>query len=95
MYFHLFTCRQQRLQFRPPLEEIKAKYFREMKKFISIPNNFKGVGEATEHLIFPAIIDRHAEGFITCYRKADLLFKRLDKVQEKFKVNGTFSHAAW
>ena len=57
-----------------------------MKKFISIPNNFKGVGEATEHLIFPAIIDRHAEGFITCYTKADLLFKRLDKVQEKFKV---------
>ncbi len=57
-----------------------------MKKFISIPNNFKGVGEATENLIFPAIIDRHAEAFITCYRKADLLFKRLDKVQEQFKV---------
>ena len=78
--------RQQRLQFRPPLEEIKAKYFREMKKFISIPNHFKGVGEATENLIFPAIIDRHATGFITCYRKADLLFSRLDKAQEKFKV---------
>ena len=57
-----------------------------MKKFISIPNHFKGVGEATENLIFPAIIDRHATGFITCYRKADLLFSRLDKAQEKFKV---------
>ncbi|KAJ8297985.1 hypothetical protein KUTeg_024516 [Tegillarca granosa] len=41
------TYRQQQLQFRPPFEEVKAKYFREMKRFISIPNHFKGVGEDT------------------------------------------------
>ena len=58
-----------------------------MKRFISIPNHFKGVGEFTENLIFPAIIDRHAEGFITCYKKADHLFKRLSAVQEQFKVS--------
>ena len=79
--------RQQQLQFRPPFEEIKAKYFREMKRFISIPNNFKGVGDDTTNLIFPAIIDRNAEGFITCYRKADALFKRLETAQHQFKVN--------
>ena len=78
--------RQQKLQFRPPLEEIRAKYFREMKKFISIPNHFKGVGEATENLIFPAIIDRNASGFYTCYKKADELFTRLAKVQTQFEV---------
>ena len=66
---------------------MKAKYFREMKRFISIPNHFKGVGEQVEGLIFPAIIDRHAEGFVTCYRKADILFKRLAAVQEQFKVS--------
>lgn len=82
MHFH----RQQQLQFRPPFEEIKAKYFREMKRFISIPNNFKGVGDDTANLIFPAIIDRNAEGFITCYRKADALFKRLETAQHQFKV---------
>lgn len=82
----LYIHRQQKLQFRPPLEEIKAKYFREMKKFIGIPNHFKGVGDATENLIFPAIIDRNAPGFITCYRKADELFTRLAAVQDKFKV---------
>ena len=65
---------------------MKAKYFREMKRFISIPNHFKGVGDMTENLIFPAIIDRHAEGFVTCYKKADSLFKRLAAVQEQFKV---------
>ncbi|XP_022324921.2 cytoplasmic dynein 2 heavy chain 1-like isoform X2 [Crassostrea virginica] len=79
------TYRQQQLQFRPPFEEIKAKYFREMKRFISIPNNFKGVGDDTANLIFPAIIDRNAEGFITCYRKADALFKRLETAQHQFK----------
>ncbi len=57
-----------------------------MKKFISIPNNFKGVGEATENLIYPSIIDRHALALITCYWKADLLFKKLGKAGAKFKV---------
>ncbi|XP_012944204.1 cytoplasmic dynein 2 heavy chain 1 [Aplysia californica] len=79
------TYRQQRLQFRPPFEEIKAKYFREMKKFISIPNHFKGVGDGGSNLIFTAIIDRNAGSFVTCYRKADILFTRLASVEEQFK----------
>ncbi|KAK3801155.1 hypothetical protein RRG08_006872 [Elysia crispata] len=79
------TYRQQRLQFRPPFEEIKAKYFREMKKFISIPNHFKGVSDGGTNLIFPAIIDRNGGSFTTCYRKADALFTRLAAVEEKFK----------
>lgn len=83
-----FFYRQQQLQFRPPFEEIKAKYFREMKRFISIPNHFKGVSEdaPSSALIFPAIIDRNAEGFITCYKKAEVLFRRLDEAQDQFKV---------
>ncbi|XP_067663541.1 cytoplasmic dynein 2 heavy chain 1-like isoform X1 [Haliotis asinina] len=79
------TYRQQRLQFRPPFEEVKAKYFRELKKFISIPNNFKGVGETTENLIFPAMIDRNAEGFVTCYKKGNALLHRLYAVMDQFK----------
>ena len=85
-----FVYRQRHLQFNPPLEEVKAKYFREMKKFISIPNVFKGVGDVTEGLIFPAIIDRNASGFVTCYKKAEVLFKRLAAVQVQFKVNDLF-----
>ncbi|XP_055895255.1 cytoplasmic dynein 2 heavy chain 1-like isoform X1 [Biomphalaria glabrata] len=79
------TYRQQKLQFRPPFEEIKAKYFREMKKFISIPNHFKGVGDGGPDLIFPAIIDRNGQNFITCYRKANQLFTRLAAVEDQFK----------
>ena len=83
-------CRQQRLQFRPPFEEIKAKYFREMKKFISIPKYFRGTGESTENLVFPAMIERNAEGFVTCYRKANILFHQLAAVLDQFRVRTGF-----
>ena len=88
--FFIFCCwhfRQQRLQFRPPFEEIKAKYFREMKKFIGIPNHFKGVSEGVESPVFPAIIIRNAEGFVACYKKAAGLFSRLAAVLDKFSVS--------
>lgn len=60
-----------------------------MKKFIGIPNLFKGVGgdaNATD-LIFVAIIDRNASGFLTCYQKASELFKKLESVQNIFKAS--------
>ncbi|XP_076467409.1 LOW QUALITY PROTEIN: cytoplasmic dynein 2 heavy chain 1-like [Babylonia areolata] len=79
------TYRQQRLQFRPPFEEIRAKYFREMKKFIGIPNHFKGVSEGVENLVFPSIIIRNAAGFGACYKKAASLFTRLAAVMDKFR----------
>uniref|UniRef100_W5MJK1 Cytoplasmic dynein 2 heavy chain 1 n=1 Tax=Lepisosteus oculatus TaxID=7918 RepID=W5MJK1_LEPOC len=79
------TFKQGRLQFKPPFEEVRAKYFREMKRFISIPNQFKGVSEPGEELIFSIMIDRNASGFITIFSKAEDLFRRLARVQDKFK----------
>ncbi|KAM4566457.1 cytoplasmic dynein 2 heavy chain 1 isoform 3-T3 [Odontesthes bonariensis] len=74
-----------RLQFRPPFEEVRARYFREMKRFISIPNQFKGVSAQGEELIFNIMIDRNASGFLTIFSKAEDLFNRLQAVQHKFK----------
>ncbi|XP_028817493.1 cytoplasmic dynein 2 heavy chain 1 isoform X3 [Denticeps clupeoides] len=79
------TFKQGRLEFRPPFEEIRAKYFREMKRFISIPNQFKGVSEPGEEPIFSIMIDRNASGFLTIFSKAEDLFSRLLQVQDKFK----------
>jgi len=59
-----------------------------MKKFISIPNHFRGVGEDAPS-IFPAIIESNAGAFSTCYAKANLLFKRLYNAQNQFKVTVT------
>ncbi|XP_047247257.1 cytoplasmic dynein 2 heavy chain 1 isoform X2 [Girardinichthys multiradiatus] len=77
--------KQGRLQFRPPFEEVRARYFREMKRFISIPNQFKGVSIQGEELIFNIMIDRNASGFLTIFSKAEVLFSRLLTIQHKFK----------
>ncbi|XP_068440329.1 cytoplasmic dynein 2 heavy chain 1 isoform X1 [Clinocottus analis] len=79
------TFKQGRLQFRPPFEEVRARYFREMKRFISIPNQFKGVSAQGEELIFSVMIDRNASGFLTIFSKAEDLFSRLQAIQHKFK----------
>ncbi|XP_010777826.1 cytoplasmic dynein 2 heavy chain 1-like [Notothenia coriiceps] len=81
------TFKQGRLQFRPPFEEVRARYFREMKRFISIPNQFKGVSAQGEELIFSVMIDRNATGFVTIFSKAEDLFSRLQAIQHKFKVH--------
>ncbi|XP_077915202.1 cytoplasmic dynein 2 heavy chain 1 isoform X5 [Halichoerus grypus] len=79
------TYKQGRLQFRPPFEEIRAKYYREMKRFIGIPNQFKGVGEAGDESIFSVMIDRNASGFLTIFSKAEDLFRRLSAVLQQHK----------
>uniref|UniRef100_A0A665UBA6 Dynein cytoplasmic 2 heavy chain 1 n=1 Tax=Echeneis naucrates TaxID=173247 RepID=A0A665UBA6_ECHNA len=79
------TFKQGRLQFRPPYEEVRARYFREMKRFISIPNQFKGVSAQGEEIIFSVMIDRNASGFLTIFNKAEDLFSRLQATQHKFR----------
>ena len=61
------------------------KYFTQLKRFLSIPNNFKGVGESTENLIFPVIIERNAHRFGHLFKKAEELFQKLDRVKDRFK----------
>ena len=54
-----------------------------MRKFISIPNHFRGVGE--DNSIYQVMIDQNAAGFTTVYKKAEDLFSRLSDVQDQFK----------
>ncbi|XP_032878557.1 cytoplasmic dynein 2 heavy chain 1 isoform X2 [Amblyraja radiata] len=79
------TFKQGRLQFKPPFEEIRAKYYREMKRFISIPNQFKGASEPGEEPIFVTMIERNAKGFVTVFSKAEDLFKRLAAALDTFQ----------
>ncbi|XP_018422828.1 PREDICTED: cytoplasmic dynein 2 heavy chain 1 [Nanorana parkeri] len=79
------TFKQGRLQFKPPYEEIRAKYYRDMKRFISIPNQFRGLSEPGEEPIFTAMPDRNANGLITVFSKAEDLFRRLSAVMDRFK----------
>ncbi|KAL2914266.1 hypothetical protein HK105_206212 [Polyrhizophydium stewartii] len=74
--------KQQKLQFRPPYEEIRAKYYRELKKFINLPSAFKGVGETR---VFGQLIDQNAASLSTVYNKAEALFQNLLKAHDVFK----------
>ena len=75
-----------KIQFRPPIEELKSKYYREMKRFISIPNNFKGVNETKRNLIFQTIIERNSSGLMHCFLRSQMLLKTLMSVTDIFKV---------
>jgi dynein heavy chain 2 len=76
--------RQQCLQFLPPIEEIRMKYFSQLKRFLAIPNNFRGVSESIENSIFPTLVDRNAHRFSHLFQKAEDLFNHLDKVKDRF-----------
>ncbi len=81
------TYRQQSLTFQPPIEEIRMKYYSQLKRFLAIPKVFKGVSESAENLIFPAIIERNAHRFSHLFHKAEELFVKLDKKKDRFQVN--------
>ena len=89
--------RQGQLGFRPPIEEVKAKYYREMKKFLCIPNHFKGLDSPVTNdetkLIFPAIIDRNATHFFNVYSKAENLFQVIIQgIPDYIPGNSRFYH---
>ncbi|KAJ3330553.1 Cytoplasmic dynein 2 heavy chain 1, partial [Blyttiomyces sp. JEL0837] len=73
---------QQKLQFRPAFENIRASYYREMKSIINIPSSFRGLGETK---IFQYMVDRNSDSLAVVYRKTDQLFQNLLGVYETFK----------
>jgi dynein heavy chain 2 len=68
----IFTSRS--VSFRPPLEELRSSYYREMRKFIGIPNSFSGFGNKD---VYSTMADRNAKSLIQVYVKAEELFTKL------------------
>ncbi|KAJ3140439.1 Cytoplasmic dynein 2 heavy chain 1 [Physocladia obscura] len=73
---------QQKLQFRPAFENIKANYYREMKNIINIPSAFKCLGDTA---IFSQMVDTNSASLSIVYKKTDELFQNLLAVYESFK----------
>ncbi|KAI8621722.1 dynein heavy chain and region D6 of dynein motor-domain-containing protein [Chytriomyces sp. MP71] len=73
---------QQKLQFRPAFENIKANYYREMKNIINIPSAFKPLGETT---IFSRMVDTNSVSLSIVYKKSDELFNNLLSVYDSFR----------
>lgn len=76
--------RNGQLQFKPVLEEIRSKYYREMKKFLSVPLNFKGVnlGDSAKASasLFPRILDTNADALGKLYATTESIFQKLGRM---------------
>ena len=60
--------------FKPGIEELRSVYYREMKKFVSLPANFPGFGNKQ---VYARMGDANRESLAAVYRKAEELFARL------------------
>jgi dynein heavy chain 2 len=69
----VFTNKQ--INFRPPLEELKQRYYREIRVFISIPMNFQGLGGNPD--IYRKMPDKNANCLVHVFTKAEELFNDL------------------
>lgn len=76
----IFTSRS--VSFRPPVEELRSSYYREMKKFIGIPNLFSGFGNKD---VYSTMADRNAKSLIQVYVKAEELFTKLITKKDALK----------
>ncbi|VDM76119.1 unnamed protein product [Strongylus vulgaris] len=76
---------QQKLQLRPPIEEIRAKYYKEMRKLLSIPEKFKGVLDSEQAgKFFSSMLWKNANRFPSIYEKAEQLMEAVENVDSQF-----------
>jgi dynein heavy chain 2 len=69
------------LQFRPGIEELRSVYYREMKKFVSIPANFPGFGNKK---VYERMCNGNRESLAVVYGKAEDLFAKLSVLLEEY-----------
>lgn len=91
-----FSSREKTIQYKLPsspkaqtsIEAIKALYYREMKRFLSIPLTFKGCADPTSagrQLIFQSIMSLHSDDLVACFYTSNELFTRLERGLDQFK----------
>jgi dynein heavy chain 2 len=69
------------VQFKPAYEEVRMIYYREMKKFLSIPTSFDGFGNQK---LYRRMILNNGTSLMSVYQKAEELFIRLDAMRERY-----------
>lgn len=73
---------RKKLCFRPALEDLRMKYYRNLKKFLDMPKNFKGFGQAELYRYIP---ERNSSGLYNVYNNAETLFLQLQKIRDSMK----------
>lgn len=72
-----------KLDLKPPIEQIRQTYYYEMKKFVSIPNNFDGLDKANV-AIYRKICSNNSKRLQRLYVKAEALFEKLTALLQKY-----------
>ncbi len=96
IFFLNFTFREKSIQYKLPsslqaqssIEAIKATYYREMKRFLSIPLTFKGCSDTSssnKHLIFQSIMSIHSDDIVACFYTTNELFAKLERGLDQYK----------
>ncbi|KAH7968366.1 hypothetical protein HPB52_007978 [Rhipicephalus sanguineus] len=82
------TCRSGQLCFRPPLEEVRSRYYQQVKRFLALPLHFRGVSDdlaVDQSLVFSVIVDRNAHQFVDLYRRTQRLFASVQASAGRFQ----------
>lgn len=75
--------REGRLQWRPPIEEVRAKLYSGLRRFLAIPTNFRGVGDSSEGQ-FSGLVRRSAYLFGRVYQDAEILLAAIEETRLKW-----------
>ncbi|CAM9184751.1 unnamed protein product, partial [Discosporangium mesarthrocarpum] len=73
---------QRTVQLKPPLEEIRSSYYREMKKFVGIPSAFEGLGNSQ---VYRDMAPANSQFLLRVFEKAEGIFHRLAMLQDRYK----------
>ena len=80
--------KQRKLQFEPPLEEIRTAHYKQVKDFLNLPLVLKGVSDASEKAgFFRGMMDSAvgAAGCAKVYDRTEALFVKLADEQKKYE----------
>lgn len=77
------TFRDESLQWRPTLEDIRMKLYSGIRRFLAIPMNFRGVGDQVDGH-FQTLIPRSAYLFGAVYKEAEILLNALESLRVKW-----------
>jgi dynein heavy chain 2 len=80
----VFSAQARGPAFRPPLEELRAAYYREMRRHVAVPATFGGLTGVNAH-DFEAMARRNAAGLHRVYDNAERLFARVAKHRDSLR----------
>ena len=77
------TFRDGNLQWRPPLQEIRAKLYSGLRRCLAIPTNFRGVGDSADGQ-FGGLVPRSAYLYGGVYKEAEVALETIEAVRVKW-----------